>query len=161
MSPDFDWADSNPIWNETETTMTTTTDNKVPATTATAAKGEGKVTTIKSTSEPTPKAEKPENAGKVPSYVTMSFAPEVRTKLQDIATAEGTSVSAVVRKAVLQQLAGESASDDAKAGKVDAVSIKLDEVLAKLTRLDVALDSALSDTVRVADRLRKATAPQG
>ena len=140
--------------------MTTTTDNKAPTTTA-AAKGEGKVTTIKPATESTPNADKPEKADKVPSYVTMSFAPEVRTKLQDTATAEGTSVSAVVRKAVLQQLAGDDAADATKAGKVDAVSVKLDEVLAKLTRLDVALDSALSDTVRVADRLRKATAPQG
>lgn len=140
---------------------TTTNDPKAPTTTATAAKGEGKVTTIKPASEPTPKAEKPAKADKVPSYVTMSFSPEVRTKLQETATAEGTSVSAVVRKAVLQQLAGDDAADASKAGKVDAVSAKLDEVLAKLTRLDVALDSALSDTVRVADRLRKATAPQG
>ena len=141
--------------------MTTTTDNKVPAATATAPKGEGKVTTIKPATEQSPKADKPEKTDKVPSYVTMSFSPEVRTKLQETATAEGTSVSAVVRKAVLQQLAGDDAADSAKAGKVDAVSIKLDDVLAKLTRLDIALDSALSDTVRVADRLRKATAPQG
>lgn len=141
--------------------MTTTTDPKVPATTTAAAKGEGKVTAIKPATEPLPKANEPAKADKVPSYVTMSFSPEVRAKLQDTATAEGTSISAVVRKAVLQQLAGDDAADAAKAGKVDAVSAKLDEVLAKLTRLDVALDSALSDTVRVADRLRKATSPQG
>lgn len=137
---------------------TTTTETKAPATTATTPKGESKVSSIKPATEPTPKAAKPAKADKVPSYVTMSFSPEVRTKLHDTATAEGTSVSAVVRKAVLQQLAGDDAADAAKVGKVDAVSAKLDDVLSKLTRLDVALDSALSDTVRVADRLARATA---
>ena len=141
--------------------MTTTNEPKAPTTTAAAAKGEGKVTTIKPASEPTPKVEKPEKADRLPNYVTLSFAPEVKDRLQQLAVEEGTTVSALVRKAVLRQLAGDDAADSAKAGKVNAVSAKLDEVLAKVTRLDIALDSALSDTVRVADRLRKATAPQG
>ena len=96
-----------------------------------------------------------------PKHLAIALTPELRERLNKIAEAEGVSTAAVVRRAVLAQIAGEDASTNAATAKADAVQVGLDAALAKLKQLDKAIDSALTDTVRIADRLARATADKG
>lgn len=151
--------------NETESSNpTTATTTATPAKTKLAAV---KADTTKVTPDTAPtvndaKATKPVTGKKATvgeaSYLAIALRPELKARLDGIAQAEGVSTASVIRRAVLAQFSAQDQADDVTNGKVDQVQAGLDAVLGKLKQLDKAIDSALADTVRVADRLARATA---
>ena len=144
--------------------MSTTTDNKVPATTTATDKVDSKVTPIKAKDlGPKPdKAEKPEKlekkTGDQASYLAVALHTDLRNRLDATAKAEGVSAASVIRKAISQHFAAMDNATSATESKVDQVQAGLDATLAKLAKLDRVVEALYADTVRVADRLARATA---
>ena len=141
--------------------MTTTTDTKVPATTPTTDKGDVKVTPIKA-KDPVAKSDKPEKkTGDQASYLAIALHTDLRSRLDATARAEGVSAASVIRKAISQHFAALDNVNADTTAKVDAVQAGLDATLAKLAKLDRVVEALYADTVRVADRLARATGDKG
>lgn len=138
--------------------MSTSTENKVPATTTTTDKVDSKVTPIKA-KDPIAKPDKVEKkTGDQASYLAVALHTDLRSRLDATAKSEGVSAASVIRKAISQHFA---ALDNANAdieSKVDQVQAGLDATLAKLAKLDRVVEALYADTIRVADRLARATA---
>lgn len=141
--------------------MSTTTDIKVPATMPTTDKADSKVTLLKA-KDPVVKPEKADKkAGDQASYLAIALHSDLRNRLDATAKAEGVSAASVIRKAISQHFAAlDNANADTEA-KVDQVQAGLDATLAKLAKLDRVVEALYADTVRVADRLARATADKG
>ena len=143
--------------------MTTTneTEGSTPTTTTTSSRS--KLTAVKPDSKATPDAVTTEAKpvkpkGDPASYLAIAMSPAFRAQIDSMAKAEGVSSAAIVRRAVLAQFANQDNADAVTSGRVDQVQAGLDAMLGKLKLLDKAVDAALMDTVRVADRLARATA---
>ena len=143
--------------------MTTTneTEGSTPTTTTTSSKSKlaavkpgSKATSDAATTEAKPTKPKGDSA----SYLAIAMSPAFRAQIDGMAKAEGVSSAAIVRRAVLAQFSANDQADAVTTGKVDQVQAGLDALLGKLKLRDKAVDAALMDTVRVADRLARATA---
>jgi predicted transcriptional regulator len=134
---------------EPATTATPTTD-KVADKAVKTAKAKDSATLPDTTEKPAKKSR--EQA----SYLAIALHPDLRGRLDTMAKSEGVSSAAIVRRAVMAQFAGQDQADAATTGKVNEVQAGLDVAIAKLKQLDKAIDSALADCVRVADRLARA-----
>ncbi len=148
-------------------TTTTETEGSTPTPTTTATPSKSKVAAVKADSTKAPPEtattqDKPvKTKGDPASYLAIAMSPTFRAQIDGMAKAEGVSSAAIVRRAVLAQFSAQGVADAVTSGKVDQVQAGLDAVLGKLKQLDKAIDAALADTVRVADRLARVTSDKG
>jgi hypothetical protein len=138
--------------------MSTTTDTKAPATTTATDKADSKVTPLKA-KDPAVKPDKAEKkTGDQASYLAIALHSDLRSRLDATAKSEGVSAASVIRKAISQHFAAMDNANADTATKVDQVQAGLHATLAKLAKLDRVVEALYADTVRVADRLARATA---